>query len=201
MALTEKFLSGPIQGENLTVDTRNYPWHRPPQHPEFDSAFKYFVDEVIASEKKMQAGLFLAMGGVPATTAITTQLLDMVRTGRISPDMSLLLAGPAYKVFTRMLDTAGISYLTGFENPEDTAMFYKKLQEEGTPPSKEAPLPKEVKEEAIKAAEEVRLPKGGLMGAPSDDDEEIVEMDLEAEPTNLVVTEQEEEDDGTSKGS
>lgn len=197
MALIDKFLRGPIQGENLTNESRNYPWHRPPQYPDFDSAFKYFVDEVIANERKLKSGMTLVMGGVPATTAVTTQLLNMVSTGRISPDVSLILAGPAYKVFTRMLDLAGIDYLTGFESPEDTAMFYKKLQEEGTPPSKEAPLPKEVTEEAIKAAEEVQLPKGGLMGAPSDEEEEIVEMDIEAEPTNLIMDTQEEED-GTS---
>ena len=197
MALIDKFLRGPIQGENLTTDTRNYPWHRPPQYPDFDSAFKYYVDEVIANERKLKSGMTLVMGGVPATTAITTQILNMVSTGRISPDVALILAGPAYKVFTRMLDLAGIDYLTGFESPEDTAMFYKKLQEEGTPPSKEAPLPKEAQEEAIKAAEQVQLPKGGLMGAPSDEEEEIVEMDIEAEPTNLVMDTQEEED-GTS---
>lgn len=197
MALIDKILRAPIEGENLTTDTRNYPWHRPPQYPDFDSAFKYYVDEVIANERKLKSGMTLVMGGVPATTAITTQLLNMVSTGRISPDVSLILAGPAYKVFTRMLDLAGIDYLTGFESPEDTAMFYKKLQEEGTPPSKEAPLPKEAQEEAIKAAEQVPLPKGGLMGAPSDEEEEIVEMDIEAEPTNLVMDTQEEED-GTS---
>jgi hypothetical protein len=196
MALIDKFLRGPIQGENLTNESRNYPWHRPPQYPDFDSAFKYFVDEVIANERKLKSGMTLVMGGVPATTAVTTQLLNMVSTGRISPDVSLVLAGPAYKVFTRMLDLAGIDYLTGFESQEDTAMFYKKLQEEGTPPSKEAPLPKEVTDEAIKASEEVQLPKGGLMGAPSDE-EEIVEMDIEAEPTNLIMDTQEEED-GTS---
>lgn len=189
MAITGKMIKGPIQGENLTVNSKKYAWHRPPQHPNFDGAFRYFVDSTISDTARLQSGMTLVVGGVPATNAISTLLINMVKEGRISPDMSLLLAGPAYKVFTRMLDLAGVSYLTGFESPEDTAEFYRKLDEQGSLPSKQIPLPKEVEKEAQEVSEEVSdIPVGGLMGARSDED--TVEMDLESSPTNLI-----EEDD------
>lgn len=185
MAITGKMIRGPIQGENLTVNSKNYAWHRPPQYPNFDEAFRYYVDTAISNTERFQNGMTLVVGGVPATSAISSLLINMVKEGRISPDMSLLLAGPAYKVFTRMLDLAGVEYLTGFESTKDTAEFYSKLEEQGSLPSKKIPLPKEVKEEAQEIAEEVSdIPVGGLMGAKTDED--IVEMDLESSPTNLI---------------
>lgn len=185
MAITGKMIRGPIQGENLTVNSKNYAWHRPPQYPNFDEAFRYFIDTTISNTERFQNGMTLVVGGVPATSAISSLLINMVKEGRISPDMSLLLAGPAYKVFTRMLDLAGVEYLTGFESTKDTAEFYNKLEEQGSLPSKKIPLPKEVEEEAQEIAEEVSdIPVGGLMGAKTDED--IVEMDLESSPTNLI---------------
>ena len=194
MAITGQMIKGPIQGENLTVNSKKYAWHRPPQYPNFDGAFRYFVDSTIGDTSRLQSGMALVVGGVPATSAISNVLINMVKNGRISPDMSLRLAGPAYKVFTRMLDTAGVSYLTGFESAKDTAEFYRKLEEQGPLPSKEVPLPKEVEKEAQEISEEVSdIPVGGLMGARSDED--VVEMDLESSPTNLI---EEDDTDGSS---
>lgn len=196
MAITGQMIKAPIQGENLTVNSKNYAWHRPPQYPEFDRAFEYFVDDAIANERRLTAGMTLVMGGVPATAAVSSLLITMVKDGRISPDMSLLLAGPAFKVFTRMLDLAGVDYLSGFETTQETADFYRKMEEEGvTSPSK--PLPKEIQKEAQELAEQVDealdIPSGGLMGAKPKD-EELVDMDLSPEPTNLI---EQEEDNGT----
>jgi hypothetical protein len=188
MAITGQMIKGPIQGENLTVNSKNYAWHRPPQYSNFDDAFRHFVDTAISDTERFQSGMTLAVGGVPATTAISSLLITMVNDGRISPDMSLLLAGPAYKVFTRMLDIAGVEYLNGFESPKDTAEFYRMLKEQGSLPSKKIPLPKEVEKETQEISEEVSdIPVGGLMGARSDED--TVEMDLESTPTNLIEEE------------
>ena len=185
-----KMLNAPIQGANLTVNSKNYAWHRPPQHPEFDMAFRAFVDSFIANPKVLQSGMTLAIGGVPTTTIVSTALINMVRKGKISPDMSLLLAGPAYKVFTRMLDVSGVEYLSGFESQKEFVEFHQRLETEDAPPLKKAPLPKEVEKQAEELLEALPdVPKGGLMGAPSD--EETVEMDLTPEPTNLIEEQEE----------
>ena len=188
MAITGQFIKAPIQGENLTVNSKTYAWHRPPQYSNFDDAFRYFVDHAIGDKSRLESGMTLVVGGIPATSAISSLLINMVKDGRISPDMSLLLAGPAYKVFTRMLDVAGVEYLSGFESPKENAEFYRKLEEQGSLPSKKIPLPKEVEKEAQEVAEEVsNIPVGGLMGARSDED--VVEMDIDSEPTNLIEKE------------
>ena len=31
-----KMFDAPIAGENFTSDTRNYPWHRPPEITDYD---------------------------------------------------------------------------------------------------------------------------------------------------------------------
>lgn len=193
MAITNQLLGTPIQGANLAKDSRNYAWRNPPQYTTFDDAFAYFIDDYIGSRKRLQSGMTLVMGGVPASAAISVAIINMVKEGMISPDVSLLLAGPAYKVFTRMLDNAGVEYLSGFESPEETAEFYKKLQEQDSLPSK-APLPKEVEAQAKEVVEEVELPKGGLMGAPSEKKaEDTVDIDVEA--TNLLEDSTEQQED------
>jgi len=198
MSLAQQLMKAPIQGENLTKNTLQYSWHRPPQFPKYDDAFRHYIDSVIANEEVLSGGFSLVMSGMPATTAISSLLVKMVGDGKISPDMSLLLAGPAYKVFTRMLDYADIEYLTGFESTKETTEFFKKIKTTTPPtPSDEdqRPLPKDVIEESQDVAEKVNMPTGGLMGAvPEDAEEPQMSMDLGApEPTNLIEEEMTDE--------
>jgi len=185
-----QMLNAPIQGANLTANSKNYAWHRPPQYPDFDDAFRFFVDEYIGNTTKLQRGMTLVMAGIPATTAISTALIAMVRAGRISPDMSLLLAGPAYKVFSKMLDASNVEYLSGFESPQETLEFYAKMQGQESPSLQKAPLPKKVEKKAEELSEALPdVPKGGLMGAKPEED--TVEIDLESAPTNLIEEQEE----------
>lgn len=198
MSLAQQLMKAPIQGENLTKNTLQYSWHRPPQFPKYDDAFRHYIDSVIANEEALSGGFSLVMSGMPATTAVSSLLVKMVGDGKISPDMSLLLAGPAYKVFTRMLDYADIEYLTGFESTKETTEFFKKIKTTTPPtPSDEdqRPLPKDVIEESQNVAEKVDIPTGGLMGAvPEDAKEPQMSMDLGAsEPTNLIEEEMTDE--------
>jgi hypothetical protein len=189
MSIIGQLINAPIQGENLTVNSKNYAWHRPPKYSDFDSAFAYCVDEVIVNEARLTSGIALVMGGVSATAAISTVLLTMVKDGNISPDMSLLLAGPLFKVFSKTLDLAGVKYLSGFESVENTASFYEKLQSQDSSPLKKVPLPKEVTEETQDIAEKIEdssnVPVGGLMGKQPTE-ETFVEMDIDSGTTNLL---------------
>lgn len=198
MSLAQQLMKAPIQGENLTKNTLQYSWHRPPQFPKYDDAFRHYIDSVIANEEALSGGFSLVMSGMPATTVVSSLLVKMVGDGKISPDMSLLLAGPAYKVFTRMLVYADIEYLTGFESTKETTEFFKKIKTTTPPtPSDEdqRPLPKDVIEESQNVAEKVDIPTGGLMGAvPEDAKEPQMSMDLGAsEPTNLIEEEMTDE--------
>lgn len=187
MSVMGKVLKAPIPGENLVADTRKYAWHRPPQFPEFDDAFEHFIDDVIANKKKLTAGMSVVRMGVPATAAVSGLLVSMVGSGKISPDMSLLLAGPAYKVFTRVLDIADVPYLSGYDTREEVEAFIK-ASETMEMPSEEDLSDAQVGdiEEAAKEVQENPVPAGGLMGAPTE--QEPMQMDLgEAQAGEALV--------------
>ena len=38
---TEPEFDGPIPGENFTSETKNYPWHRPPEITDYDEALEF----------------------------------------------------------------------------------------------------------------------------------------------------------------
>jgi hypothetical protein len=188
-----KFLKSPIPGENLTQDTRGYAWHRPPQFPEFDDAFEHFVDNVLVSDKKLAAAITVLQTGIPATVAVSSILLGMVANGKISPDMSLLIAGPVYKTLTKTMDAMGISYLTGFDTPEEMEAFTnqdKKAKPKKLTAAQEKEL--ETMQEELKE-QEGKIPEGGLMGAPITSGEDVP-IEIPAEQTGRSLVEVPEED-------
>jgi hypothetical protein len=187
-----RFLKAPIPGENLTQDTRGYAWHRPPQFPDFDDALEYFIDTVLGDKERLLAGITLIGSGVSAMSALNTVLLNMVGAGKITPDMSLMIAGPAYKIFTNALDAMGIEYLTGFDTPDEMKALLSKDPSERTKES--TPLTAEQEAQFEKMQEEledVRMPVGGLMGAPAEDEQPI---DIPREQTGRALVEVPAED-------
>lgn len=189
-----KFFKAPIPGENLTVNNRNYPWHRPPQHTEFDDAFESIVDEVFLDDEVLATGMSLVGSGVSALAATQLLLVRRVGEGKFTPDMSILLAGPVYKVFTKLLDVANIPYLTGFDSePEIRAYVEKMGGEETFEPSKAPELTEEQKKEMEDITEEAlrNLPTGGLMGVPPTEVDEI-DINIEDLTGKSLVDPQEE---------
>ena len=41
MELNDKNFDAPIPGENYTAETKNYPWHRPPDIVDYDEAIDF----------------------------------------------------------------------------------------------------------------------------------------------------------------
>lgn len=188
-----KFLKAPIPGENLAQVSRNYAWHRPPQFAEYDDVIEHFVDTYIADTEKLASAMLLVENGIPATSAVTSILLGMVGRGVISPDMSLIVAGPFYKIITRMFDETGTKYLTGFDTEEQMREFLDAPKQK---PTKKSKLSKEQEEQIDRFEKELKekenVPAGGLMGAKSETKDT---MDIDAEPTGqgLVLRPQDEE--------
>lgn len=188
-----KFLSAPIPGENLSQDTRKYAWHRPPQYPEFDDAFEFFIDDFMSSDSRVTAGITTLRTGIPATTLVSALLVHMVGEGKITPDMSLLLAGPIYKVLTKTMDAMGVNYLTGFDTQEELEMFATNT----TPEKKAKKLTKEQEAEIEALEEELKeqegaIPVGGLMGAPTG--EPPIDIPVERTGRSLVEVPAEQEE-------
>ena len=186
-----------IPGENLTVDSRSYPWHNPPQYPDFDEAFEFIVDDKLSNQKALSGAMMLLSQGMSALSAVEMMLIAMVSKGFITPDMSLMLAGPVYKTFTRLLDAADFKYLTGFDTPEEIREFaeYIKTGQQFDTSGKGPKLTEEQRDEMERITEEVKedLPTGGLMGAPTGDEEEM-EIPVDEETSTSLITAPEAEE-------
>lgn len=86
-------MSGPIPGENFTSDTKNYPWHRPPQFTSMNEAFEYLAENLMDEDVSTSILTMLEIG-VPVS-----RLTDMIITagiggGKFTVDYGLLMAGP-----------------------------------------------------------------------------------------------------------
>jgi hypothetical protein len=183
-----KFLKAPIPGENLTKNTKGYSWHRPPQIVDFDEAFEYVVDTFFLPTKAIVAGMHVVKNGIPATVAIQTMLINSAAKGVFTPDMALLLAGPSYKVFTRLMDALGVKYLTGFDTPEEMKKFLDSMESTASDVPETPKITKaQMKEmEAITEEAKAEIPEGGLMGAPTNEESVEVPMEEEQEGGGLI---------------
>ena len=186
-----------IPGENLTVDSRSYPWRNPPKYPEFDDAFEYVVDEKLSNQEALAGAMILMSQGMSALGAVQMMLITMVSKGDITPDMSLMLSGPVYKTFTRLMDAANVKYLSGFDTPDEVRAFAEYMKSDAQfDTSGSAPkLSEEQEDEMERITEEVKeqLPTGGLMGAPTDG-EESVDIPVDEETSTSLVTAPEAEE-------
>lgn len=192
MAAFDKLIKGPIPGENLTQDAKGKPWHRPPQHTNFDDALEYIIDEVIPEKDFLPGVIVLAQKNLPLTTVVTTFLIGQTSKAKFSLDLALMLAGPVYKMMSRILDEFGVSYLTGFES---AAEFKAKLSGEdlSTPKAKKLTASQEREIQAIAEEVKAEIPEGGLMGAPAEEEKMDIPMDEETAGEGLVPQPKEEE--------
>lgn len=180
-----KLFNAPIPGENLTVASKNWAWHKPPQYANFDDAFEYFLEDVLVDTERLNAARAMARNGFSALSLVQNLMIQSVAKGRITPDMTLLLAGPIYKTLTRMFDQLGETYLTGYESPEELEAYVEYMQSGKSKKPKKAKLSKAQEKEMQKITEEVsaEIPKGGLMGAPNDT---AIEIPMDKSSGSLV---------------
>jgi len=176
---TSKLFTAPIPGENLTANSKGYAWHRPPQYPDYDDAFEFFVDDTLSDPEKISAMILMMSNGISALSVTQSLIISKVAQGKISPDMSILIAGPLYKTIVRMMDAAGVDYLTGFDTTEQLQAYASKMKsgEVLVSDKKVKKLTEEKEAEMERITEEAKeeIPVGGLMGAPAPAEEEMTE--------------------------
>lgn len=148
---------GPIPGENYTSDTRNYPWHRPPDIIDPDEIVEFVLKR---SMKPRPASGILTMLEMGITITEVTQMLVIAGMGggKWTINAGLIAAGPIARGIEMMAKNAKIKYERGFE--EDETMI--------TPPpklSKTAPLDVMEQDAPIieEKPEEVPAMRGGFL--------------------------------------
>lgn len=161
--------SGPIPGENFTSDTKNYPWHQPPEFVDINKALDMLAVK-LTDFKRANGILTMVEMGSPLTRVADMILTAGIGEGKWTPDFALLLAGPVTRMLELLCIGFEVEYEIGIEEDEDdfvTSSFFKedtslkenasgfKILEEEMP---------EIKEEATEAsAGEKSLQQSGFM--------------------------------------
>lgn len=128
--LKSKMVNGPVPGQNYLSDTKNYPWHRPPEITDVDSGVEEIFSRIL-NRKRSKKFLTAMEMGVPITTLTDIFLTMGISQGKWTPDFAIILAGPTAHILKIMADYAGIEYTMGLEGEqfEPTSSYYKNLNE------------------------------------------------------------------------
>ena len=176
--------AGPIPGENLLSDSRNYPWHRPPEVETVDGTVEYVMGKM---QEEEVAELVFSMMELerPLTNIVTGLLLQGVASGKFQIDMALLAAGPVYRYIKMIADKENIKYEDGLKRQSMpiTATTLKMALGivEDTP---------EVEAVAEGVPEAPQPPQTGFMAAPTEEDKTAAPDEVQA--AMLGMTEEEE---------
>lgn len=121
--------NGPIPGEQYTSNTKNYPWHRPPEVTEIDKGIEAAIKQL--STRQGAFGLLTSLqAGVTVVQAADMLVTSGIGKGKWSPDMAILLAGPVARMMEIMAKDAGIEFALGLDDdPLPTYNYYKKKVE------------------------------------------------------------------------
>lgn len=123
--------NGPIPGENFTSDTKNYPWHRPPEVTNIDQAIELSAKQLMDEEKS--SGLLTMMQlGVPISMLTDIFVTSGIGAGKWTPDYAILIAGPVSHIMMLMAKAEGIEPDLGIDIKPNTRTisYMKALQED-----------------------------------------------------------------------
>lgn len=150
MMSTNPNMDGPIPGENYTSDTRNYPWHQPPEFADISEALDK-MSVTLTTPKIARPIMAFAEAGFPLVNISMMIVMQGLSEGKWTMDMGILLAGPITKIIEIMCDSYDIKYTLGFEEDDSflTGTFFK-TQMEFDKQSKEGKIYKIVNQEMDK---------------------------------------------------
>jgi antitoxin component of RelBE/YafQ-DinJ toxin-antitoxin module len=109
-----KMFDAPIPGENFTSDTRNYPWHRPPEITEYDDGVDYLIEKLSEQEQAELTYSKLEIG-LPITTVVSSLLMQGISKGKFPIDLAVLMAGPLARYIEIVAKKNEIKYEMGIE--------------------------------------------------------------------------------------
>lgn len=119
--------NGPIPGENFASDTKNYPWHQPPEFVDINKALD-MLSVKLTDFKRANGILTMVEMGSPLTRVADMILTAGIGEGKWTPDFALLLAGPVTRMIELLCIGFEVDYEIGIEEDEDdfvTSTFFK----------------------------------------------------------------------------
>lgn len=171
MAIDPKAMDGPIPGENFTSDTKNYPWHRPPEYTDMDQAIEASFKKLTVDEAAFGLLTMLELGATVADLTHTF-VVSGIGAGKWTPDFAILLAGPVSHIIYLMAKGYGIDCDLGIteKSKAPTTAFFKavKLDKEKI---------SEVTDEMNVEQFTGNAPRGGFMGMAERKETDVVTSD------------------------
>jgi len=179
----------PIPGENYTSDTRNYPWHRPPDITNVDEAIEYISTNLVETNDGMRYMAMLDVG-IPVS-AVTDMIVTMgVGDGKFTVDFAILIAGPVARLLTVMAKQYNIDYNMGLETGEIvvTPAFFRAYMDQG---GDESAAEQAVTEEADAIiaegmGEDTPVEDDGGLMAPAPQDEQNAMLGYDSDDNNEI---------------
>ena len=113
--MVEIMADAPIPGENYLSDTRNYPWHRPPEIVDYDQAVDYLINRLTETEHS-ELIYSLMKTKQPLTGIVAGIMMQSIGRGKIAIDLAILAAGPIYRYLEILAEQNGIEYESGLED-------------------------------------------------------------------------------------
>lgn len=123
-------VQGPIPGENFTSDRKNYPWHRPPQHTDLDTAIEDTYKRLMTDEDVTTGIVTMMEMGTDISTITDMIVHSGIGAGKWTPDFALLLAGPVAHILYLMAKGLGIDPQLGWETKRTvpTVGFFSQMK-------------------------------------------------------------------------
>jgi len=136
---------GPIPGENYTSDTKNYPWHRPPDITDYDEAVEFVIRELSTPSRISMIYTMLEAGQSISGIVSIVNMLN-IGNGKYAVDLSILIAGPVARFIEIAAKENGIEAELG--TPEEeiyTLEMFQAMQgvldNEDEPPAEQPAAP------------------------------------------------------------
>ena len=158
---------GPIPGANYTSDTRNWPWHRPPDITNMDDCLDYVVETLTETDAGMRY-MSIIEAGMPLTSITDIIVTLGIGRGKWTPDFALLVAGPVTRILEIMAKSYNIDYEIGLEEESDyrSSVYYEALAEDSGALKEPEEDPSEMPE-----AEEEDKTEAGFMSQSSSEEQ------------------------------
>jgi len=179
----------PIPGSNYASDTKNYPWHRPPDITEYDEAVDYMIRKLDDPDEHELVFSLLEID-TQLTTVVSTLLMQGISRGKFPIDLAILMAGPLARYISIVADSQGIKYEVGIEDTDRISITPTALKMAlGIIETEDDDLPEEPVEEAASGPD-----TGGIMGAVSAEEIDPASEDEQAAMLGIVEEEVMEEE-------
>ena len=157
-------IDAPVPGANLLADTRNYPWHRPPDITDYDEAVSYMISR-ISQEEQAELVYSLLQIDTTVTTVVSGLLMQSIAKGKIPIDLAILISGPVARYIEVIAQTNGFKYDMGTDTSDRVKITPTLLKMAMGIVEDDDEEMEDTPEEVVSA-----IPEGGLMGAPLDQD-------------------------------